>query len=455
MKIGVYGNGLDSVFTCYELLAEGHHVTHFTGGSKIGGHFAGSMTDHGIVDLGMMLLENDGRNTTQKSISKFSNEFGVNAREYLDECYAFLEKSLGNLRPRKVKTRLDNNVEVADYFISDNLEVFKTLKDEEIISLEARLTSVARNREPCFIHPRLKDQNEDRIDDDLRTQLEIQYGPELSDRLFGSFIRALVGARNAALPFRFHRKLWIPLYFPETILSAIRGVDNPLPELKFLEFVDGSVASNIQKLIEEILGNNRYSVNALKYEDLSLEKNSIEYQIFLTSIAELSRLLKSKKVETYANSIESKIVKGPGALITVLHLCVEKIENKTVMLQSPINNLFRYSITNGIGKNQSCVSFEFSDIGDLTVDHLFSIVQRLEPKVKKICNGELKTIPFSTKYLDLSLSEWNTLCNDLTRELTWENCRFLLIHPDGTSFNDNLVRGLAGSRGVKFKSGQS
>ena len=73
MKIGVYGNGLDSAIACSELLAQGHHVLQFSGGAKIAGHFAGSTNEHGIVDLGMVLLERDIRNTPQKPLSKFSN----------------------------------------------------------------------------------------------------------------------------------------------------------------------------------------------------------------------------------------------------------------------------------------------------------------------------------------------------------------------------------------------
>jgi len=448
MKIGVYGSGLDSVIACYELLAQGHQVAHFSGGAKIAGHFAGNINAHGIVDLGMVLLENDARNTIQKPLTTFSNEFGVNAREYLAECYEFLEKNLGTLRPRKMKSRLESAIEIGDYFIADSLEVLNTLSHEEISLLDARLTKVLKNEYDDFIHPSLKSQRSDHTNEDLLSQLEIQYGSELTDKLFGSFIKSLLGSKITSLPVRFHRKLWIPLYYPETIKAVIKGFDNPLSELNFLEFSEGSLASNIQKFVESISKNSRYSNNPEKFENLRLVYSPEVYHVYMTSVADMSKLLKNERILSSANSIAKKIVQGPRTQISILHFCIKEMENKTVMLQSPINNLFRYSITNGIVRNQSCISLEFGEIGESTIHELYRIFQEIEPTIEKVCEGELQVVPFAPRYLDMSLVEWNKLCSDVIGEFPRENCRVLPIHPDGTSFNDNLVRGLAGSRGI-------
>ena len=118
MKIGVYGNGLDSLITCHDLLSKGHHVEHFGRGERIAGHFAGKSDGHGTFDLGMVLLERDVRDTLQRPLSEFSNEFGVSVRAYLAESYDFVEEALGELRPRKVKTRLINDrAKTVDGFI--------------------------------------------------------------------------------------------------------------------------------------------------------------------------------------------------------------------------------------------------------------------------------------------------------------------------------------------------
>jgi hypothetical protein len=450
MNIGVYGNGLDSLIACYELLDKGHDVEHFSGGARIAGHFAGSSDGHGIFDLGMVLLEKDVRDTPQRPLSEFSNEFGVNVREYFSESYDFVEKAFGALRPRKVRSRLENSDEIGDYFIADNLEVFKTLSVEERSSLQARLTEILNNQESDFIHPRMKNQKTSSVNDELLMQLEIQYGPELAGRLFGSFINSLVGSKETKIPVRFHRKLWTPLYFPETIEATIRSNNSPLPELSFLEFTDGSVASKIQKLIESISNNCRYSLNLVKFEDLYEMNSQLDYQIFITPVAEMTKLLKSQKVEESSNRIASSIIRGPQTKINILHLCVKKMENKTVMLQSPIENLFRYSITNGMACDQSCISLEFGEIGKSTRDELLPIVEIVEPEIELVCRGVLQVVPFSPRYLNMSLHEWNLLCAAVIGEFPKENCRVLPIHPDGASFNDNLVRGLAASRGIGF-----
>jgi hypothetical protein len=450
MNIGVYGSGLDSLITCYELLSEGHHVQHFSRGERIAGHFAGKSDGHGIFDLGMVLLEKDVRNTSQRPLSEFSNEFGVSAREYLAESYDFVEETLGALRPRKVKTRLKNSDEIGDYFIADNLEYFQTLSAEERTSLQVRLTRILNNQESNFIHPRMKNEKTNAVNDELLTQLAVLYGPELADRLFGSFINSLIGSKISNFPVRFHRKFWIPLYYPETIDAAITGIGPRLSELSFLEFVDGSLASKIQELIKSTSSNRRYSLNEVKSEDIGKLNNQLDYQIFVTSIADMSKLLGSQKVEELANRIAAKIVQGPRTEIGIIHFCVKKIENRTVMLQSPIKSLFRYSITNGTVSYQSCISLEFGDLAELTKDDVLEIVELVEPTIEIVCSGVLQGIPFSPRYLDMTLQEWNSISAGVIGEFPEKNCRVLPIHPDGASFNDNLVRGLAASRGIGF-----
>jgi hypothetical protein len=450
MNIGVYGSGLDSLIACYDLLSKGHKVEHFTQGERVAGHFAGTSDAHGTFDLGMVLLERDVRETPQRSLSEFSGEFGVSTRAYLAESYDFVEEVLGTLRPRIVKTRLENSDEIGDYFISDNLDIFQSLSVEERTSLHFSLSRLLSNNGRNFIHPRMKHQKVNSATDGLLTQLEIQYGAELADKLFGQFINSLIGSKDFSLPVRFHRKLWIPLYFPETINTAIIKLKSELSELSFLEFASGSLASRIQSLINSISNNRRYTINELKFEELRIEENQLNYQIFLTSIPEISRITASQKVRHFAKKITDSIVQGPRTKITILHYCVKKMENKTVNLQAPIRSMFRYSITNGIVSDQSCISLEFGDTEKLTREVLLSIVEEVEPTVELVCDGSIQTIPFSLRYLDMTVKDWKSISAEINNEFEQENCRVLPKHPDGLSFNDNLVRGLAASRGTSF-----
>jgi hypothetical protein len=448
MKIGVYGNGLDSLITCHDLLSKGHHVEHFGRGERIAGHFAGKSDEHGTFDLGMVLLEKDVRHTPQRPLSEFSNEFGINARAYLAESYDFVEGAFGELRSRKVKTKLNNSDEIGDYFIADNLEFLQTLSDEELSSLQFRLSRLLNNQDSNFIHPRLKNEKANAVNDDLLTQLQVQYGPELADKLFGSFVNSLTGSKDFGLPIRFHRKLWIPLYFPESINAAISGNDPQISELSFLEFVDGSLASKIQELIKSISNNRRYTLNELRSEELRIENNRLDYQIFVTTVAEMSKIVRSQKIEGTAKRIAAEIVQGPRTEIGIMHFCVKKMENKTVNLQAPIESLFRYSITNGIVNDQSCISLEFGDPEKFAKIDVPSILGIVEPTIELVCSGTNQAVPFSPRYLNMTLQEWNSISAETISEFPGERYRVLPIHPDGSSFNDNLVRGLAASRGI-------
>jgi hypothetical protein len=86
---------------------------------------------------------------------------------------------------------------------------------------------------------------------------------------------------------------------------------------------------------------------------------------------------------------------------------------------------------------------EFGNSRKLNENDLVSTVQKVEPTIQIVCDGLIQTVPYSLRYLDMKLAEWHTLCENINREISSSRCRVVPIHPDGQSFNDNLVRGLA------------
>ena len=162
----------------------------------------------------------------------------------------------------------------------------------------------------------------------------------------------------------------------------------------------------------------------------------------------MSKIVRSQKIEGTAKRIAAEIVQGPRTEIGIMHFCVKKMENKTVNLQAPIESLFRYSITNGIVNDQSCISLEFGDPEKFAKIDVPSILGIVEPTIELVCSGTNQAVPFSPRYLNMTLQEWNSISAETISEFPGERYRVLPIHPDGSSFNDNLVRGLAASRGI-------
>lgn len=445
MKISVFGSGLDSLLCSHQLILDGHNVEHFTGGNRVAGHFAGAITDHGRFDMGMVLLEKDIRSTPQNKLEHFNGEFGVNARSFLGESYQYIEEHFGPIKPRPTMTHFESVGEINDYFIADSLDFLDLLNNVEKTDLKSRLISLLSGETPNFVHPSTKNNTSKMLDDRLTVQLELFYGRELASKLFGNFVEGLTGAASTEIPLRFHRKLWLPLYYPETILSKLLDSKKSIDQLTFYEFQTESLATKIGRLMESLLRNNLYKLSQVKYEELDNSLDSTQV-IFLLNAFEINRLIKSDTIQTLTDKISKNVFQSETNQVNILHLCIDKVKNKTVFLQSPVSKLFRYSISNGINDDTSSLSAEFGNLTRDSITDLVDIVTDVEQNLKVKCKGQVFKMNFATRHLNMTLEEWNQQTKLIELELSKYSKNIIVVHPDASSFNDNLVRGLAAAK---------
>jgi hypothetical protein len=447
MKASVFGSGLDSLVCCYQLLNQGYEVEHFTGGNRLAGHFAGASTEHGSFDLGMVLLEKDMRTSPQENFTNYRNEFGIDARPYLKESFEFLEKNVGSIRPRKIATLLDSSREIKDYFIADSLDFLDELSSVEKSKLQVRLTSLISDDSSELIHPSLKNEIHENSNRELSYQLELTYGKDLTRKLFGQFLEALTGSESSTLPIKFHRKLWLPLYFPETILSRLVNSDKSLSELTFYEFSSGSMATKIAELINQLKRNNQYREDKSNYTDCNISEKSGTLGILLNA-SDAAKVLKSEVAQNTASKVSEQVFQTKPNQINILHLCTQQMDNKTVILQSPISKLFRFSISNGISDGISSLSAEFGNLSFDSINDLVEIIKEVLPNIQTKCDGQVFKLNFAARHLEMSPEDWRATSDYIRDEFATFSDNVFIIHPDALSFNDNLVRGLAAAEKI-------
>ena len=67
---------------------------------------------------------------------------------------------------------------------------------------------------------------------------------------------------------------------------------------------------------------------------------------------------------------------------------------------------------------------------------------QLLPGLKPKCAGTISSMNFGPRYLDASSEYWTQIVSQAVKNMPNE-CTLNLIHPDASSFNDNIVRGLS------------
>jgi len=80
--------------------------------------------------------------------------------------------------------------------------------------------------------------------------------PDLYGKKYSEFLLALLdkiaGKESRQLTSRYHRLLWLPLYFPETLLEYLEQKNSRLENLKFFTPTSGGVSGLLAKMLEKL-----------------------------------------------------------------------------------------------------------------------------------------------------------------------------------------------------------
>jgi hypothetical protein len=312
MTVLIRGSNLAALVCAVDLVKNGFRTKLLTDHkSKIGGHFAGLRIEDMTIDFGMVLLEPRFSNR-QRSISEYSGQSGNLVNEFNRSVFDWLESIQIKLDKVKVKS-FYNGFSYDDFMIADSLSVIDALNisQDEIDILKA--CSEKRSEQ---VHPRQK--NAPPLDQmSLKEALTEFYGNSLADFLF-QIVNKIAGPDALELPVKFHRLFWLPLYYPETILSFIETGKTNLEMLEFWSPRDGGVSGMIQLLVEFLQKNELFEFDYTQPEltkDIDypeLDERNIEISFSelnnpLIDIAKNKRISLGFVIYEFTDSIE-KIV---------------------------------------------------------------------------------------------------------------------------------------------------
>lgn len=456
MKVHIIGNGLDALICSKRLLELGHQVTLFSTTENLGGHFSGHTIGHGNFDLGMVLLENDHRSVPSLKFKEFKNQFGRNLRPFLSESFEWLTKIVGSLEKEIIVTKLPSGDEIPDYFIADNLNFLDFLNEETRNDLVQNIKNFLYETDhEAKIKPEKK-----MIDDKFKTLSLSEYytqifGRKFFEEHFENFLTC-VSAEFSRVLARDHRKFWLPLYFPESIYFALTHdlefKEYALSELRFDKPKDMMISDLVSKIAEDCFANPNFQQMTVKtFSNLTINQVRFEKCVLFLSSEQIHKLFPEN---LRLKELHDEVVKATETLgthsINIIHACIPTNRNMTVMFKRDYHGLFRYSISQKKNNLEcSVASFEFKNSNDFNFVDSIKVIRSLGFDV--LCDGGHVRVPFNAKWLNLTQVQWQELSLDFTFELQAYNVQGSVIHPEATTFNDNLVRGLAYAEQVHLR----
>lgn len=256
------GNNLATLVGAFESARAGAHVKLFTDGGTLGGFFSGITIEGYNFDLGMVLLE-------KSSVPASS---GSNMRSSMNAWLLASEQVSNWLDDQGPLIRLDtpevliNGQTHPDYVMSNRLDLLQYSQVALATTLSATSPYHAANKELGTLY------------DDL-TYAEASkrnHGHDFHEKYIEPLINKITGLDSSCFLARFHRFSWAPLYYPETINSAIRGLETGLAEYEFWTTSSGFTGDLIRGVKEKLSKLSNVEIIEKKLTSLSFGKGTVE-----------------------------------------------------------------------------------------------------------------------------------------------------------------------------------
>lgn len=399
--ITLVGSGLDALVASTDLWRKGIEHQLVSDEERLGGHFRGLIANCGtLVDFGMVLLEKDSREVSQMAIDTYSGLAGSSIRPYINEIFSWIDIEL-DTSPVVVHKQ---SAIVGDFFISDDLSFIRHLPEQTKVQVQKEIERILARPES---HPRLKDTNSEFSHLHVGDALIGTIGPTLYTLLFEHWVNAFDPEKQVCA--RDHRLIWLPLYWPETILASIQSLPENVSPITFYQPKGFPLSDFVRRL-------------AFNARPRLIDKHSQE----------------SPRSISFEN--RGSHSRSPKKTVVIVHYCVPNASLGTHFFPDLEDGISRVHFSTGASQNApgeivhvASIEFPNSNLSEseaLQPAAAFLRKLGLEPQ----CEGHASkaNVP---------------LARHSVRDKIFDPLRSL-FGDFGTSFNDQIARGLAASRAI-------
>ncbi|HLP98574.1 MAG TPA: hypothetical protein VK149_09025 [Sideroxyarcus sp.] len=231
------GNSFAILVGALELARQGKPVTVLTDGKPLGGYFVGMSLEGFDFDAGMVVLERHVYPREAPDLQTYDASVRYDWARFGGLVDRWLGENIGMRRIPTVQCLVKGR-QVPDYLISDRLEAFVglDLRPPEVISRQDEYHPTHK------IHSHVYDALS------YAEAAQANHGEAIHLQFIEPFVRKLMGVSSEGFLARYHRAAWAPLYFPETLASAMRGESHALAETPYWVPPAGSVSRSVRDL---------------------------------------------------------------------------------------------------------------------------------------------------------------------------------------------------------------
>lgn len=238
-----------------------------------GGHFAGIELNGWHFDPGMVLYEFDAFNLeSDPALASYDPERRNDCGRFFGVVREYIERRIGMARTLPPMMFFRGGMH-PDLIIGNQMDVLAHLEDDERNRVRAQLEAICARRDPhMHASQKVRDTRFSRFD--YAAVSVANHGETLHEIFFEPLCRKILGVASREILGIYHRVPWLPLYYPETLLSQFGPESQRLPATPFYYPSAGSAGALSVQLATEILAHPRIrvvreAVTALEWPDAS------------------------------------------------------------------------------------------------------------------------------------------------------------------------------------------
>lgn len=235
------GNNLAVLIGALELSRQGQNVSLFTDGQRPGGHFGGVSFDDHLFDIGMVTIEMVEPKIFDQDLHTYDPGIRNDWTRFADKSNAWLEAN-ANLELAPTTHCLVEGQEIPDYLLTnrlDGLANFSIMPPDLLPADDVR-------------HPKNKTSTGAYDSLDYRAASIACHGTEFHNRFIEPYVEKLAGCSSESLVARYHRGIWAPIYYPETLRQALLDEPISLPEYPFWSTDAGGIHEFVHSVFGEL-----------------------------------------------------------------------------------------------------------------------------------------------------------------------------------------------------------
>ena len=329
-----FGNNLATIIGAYEMAKAGHTVKLFTDGGSLGGFFSGVSIEGYDFDLGLILLEKVDKADTQN----------VNARSSMNS-WLTAGKRVSNWLDDQIDLYKIDTPQVyifgkkyPDYMMSNRLDLLEKSGLELAECLDFDSPYHASNKELGEVFNNLS----------YADASKHNHGHDFHAKYIEPFIRKVTSVGSETFLARYHRFAWAPLYYPETLNSAILGQKISLKEYEFWTTSSGFVGDLIKNLQNEILMMNNIEIIDKRITSVKFKNNNlvVDGDIYITDHKVLFGLGIERALDLLGSS-HRPVVNSDGVNFTIglalVHRSAINYEDKALFIVDDEFGAYRFT----------------------------------------------------------------------------------------------------------------